>query len=270
MPIAGILGGLAKNIVGSAATGGMNLLFDTLGVKHGTEAKMDALAKYGLTPQESVGAGGGLSTGGSAGSGATKLLELRQQKEIAEDEQAIKRRGQDIQAQTAKDVATIQGATNRRVAEISSAPGHRNIDEVKTVLLPHQVNKLLNEVKTSDPDFVKFVRSMSMGAQNLVSTGVYAKWKANGFDLMKPADWKRMPRAVQIKALREILAVSSGVYREFTGLHGIAGDVQDTGRKMVEGAVSAARTIPSRIREFGKSTHRKPADFLGGGAVPMY
>jgi len=245
MPIAGILSTLGRNVIGAATGAGANIFENILGQKYGTRAKMEELRNQGLTPQEAVGAASG--TGGQPGGTATalKLAELDQARELEKGRQALTKRQQDINAQTSRDVAKIQGQTARDTARINQEVprGHLGIAQQKA---PEEVKKLANEAANSERSFVLFLKAMSMSPQNVVASGVYAKWKARGFDMMNEESWNKTPKKIRREAIAELLAVGSSVYREARGAKRLADDVEKVAAPFEE-------TLPGRLYETGRS-----------------
>lgn len=231
--IGSLLGGkdmfkdIFRNVIGS----GISTAAGVFGEKYGTKARMDALAESGLTPQEAVGASGS-GAGSGAGAAGLGMAQLRQQKELEIGRQKLTKRQQDIQADTARDVARI-----------NVQPALRRLDEIDLRMLPDQLKNLANQAATSHPRFVRTLKTMNMAPANLVATGVYEKYRALGFDMMSKSSWRKAPEGLRRRAMQEVLAQSSATFREGVG----------TGQLVQEGRTTAIKALPERIKEFGRS-----------------
>lgn len=254
MPIGSILGGIAKNVIGKAATSLLGSFFGARAEKASTSARMEALMGHGLTAQEAVGSAGGSGMGGSVINAMLKREELDQQMQIAEKNQELQKRQQDVQAQTARDVANIQGSTARDTAQISAEPGHRRLTEVEVPQVPPKVKKLQNEAATSAPGFVKFLKAMNMSPQNLVASGVYAKYMDQGFDMLDPKSWSKVPVRMRQQAMADILAYGSRIRQEAEGALSLPRKAREqTGRNPIGSGPSVSPF--GRVYETGRSMY---------------
>jgi hypothetical protein len=155
--------------------------------------RIDQGLEHGMTPYEmfmgpAAGAGGGTSGSGAVlgnaaaqsgmqrsqlaqqrmlqgqqilGNLAVTKMQTEAQKEIAGMQVGATERGQDIQKMI---------ADNQLVLDWNSyhiALSRLSIDQAKA---PHEIDKLINEVSTSKPKFIKYMKYLTMGADNMLAT----------------------------------------------------------------------------------------------------
>lgn len=212
--------------------------------------------EHGMTPYEMFmgpAAGGG---GGTSNLGAT-LGNAASQQEIAS-----KQRNQEI-TQRALDRATtlqqtkMQTDAQVKTAEISAGASIQNTQTqtrtqqliannqlslnqktYENVTLPEaaarinkteaETKKLLNEVATSTPDFVKFMKMLSMGVDNTLSAFVQ---NMDGYNLVDPESVKKIPVHKRAEILSLMLAIQSGTLKNVKGLENLGNEVIDSQRK---------------------------------------
>lgn len=236
MPFGSTFGKMATNVIGKVANTGLSMLGNVLGIKQGTRAKMDTLAEYGLTPQESVGAAG--SANASGVDAALKAQELDQNFELQSKNQRLTERAQNLdwaKAQMAQETA-------KYVVDTSSKAPLGQL-ELARRRLPSELATLANKAKTSAPAFQLYMKELSMSAENLIASGLAQRFKAeHGVNILDPKDWKKLDDTQKEDILKKMYAASSRVRRETAGLEDVSKDLRNQFMK-----------IPENMGEYGQS-----------------
>ena len=185
----------------------------------------------GLTPQEyygspaAGGAGGGLS-GGAQTLGS--IQEGTQQAVMQSQQQKTQLAIAERQAESAENVARIQAGASQYSTDktFEAAMNNYNLkrDEYLNVTVPQaaanlgkteqETKKLINEVATSKPKFVRLMKLMSMGLDN---TLVHLATSATGLDIGDPEVVANMNEDERAKLTAAIMSARSTFKTEVSG-----------------------------------------------------
>lgn len=203
---------------------------------------------HGMTPFEmfsgpAASGGGGTSNmgatlGNQAGQLAQQSLKLNQ--EVAEREKDRKLELAKVQMQTdaSKAIAGLQTETTKRGQDLTHAiqSGNLRLSQAtyKNVTLPQaaaalrkteaETDKILNEVATSRPVFVKYMKMLSMGVDNTISAYLQNMY---GYNLVDPEEVAKIPRSQRKQILSTLLGVQSGTIKNIEGLKIFGAQVGD-------------------------------------------
>lgn len=180
--------------------------------------KYDFMESKGLTPQEIAGASFGANPSSSAanvlGNQAAQQAQLQRQLDFQQAERdkdrALQVRAQDMglrQTQVSAGAQMYGADVNARTAANALALQR---DRYDTIDLP---NALLSQ-QTSTPEFVKALKQMSMGLENVQ---VEALLTRNGISLSDPNSIRDMSPEAFSSLQRQILSLSSQSRRETAG-----------------------------------------------------
>lgn len=229
----------------------------------------------GLTPQEFYGSpaaggsgpsGGAQTLGNMAASANASSKALMGQVLGAHEQAKTQKRGQDIQAKTQENVANIQKQSAENVAKIQAGAQRRGQDltydiglrnfklseeQYYNVNLPQaqenirktqrETEKLINEVATSKPQFVKLMKIMTMSAPNSLN---FAIQRMAGIDISDDDQLKRLSKEKRRKLIAALLAVNSNAAAE---LHGVNYSIDAWLDSMAESAQSIWDGVPSLL-----------------------
>lgn len=204
---------------------------------------------HGMTPYEmftggAAGAGGGTTgTGQTLGNSASQLaqqtMQLGQQQQENEKNRENEIAKAEIQAETAKEVASIQSGATRYSSDQSAQASRYQADTNKQIadnklkldrerfqyidlpqaaaqldLTKAQLSKTINEVATSHKDFVLYMKKLSMGLDNMVAEYLQGNY---GFDVTKPETYPGSEKRRK-ELLGFLLAIQSGTLKNVEGL----------------------------------------------------
>lgn len=198
----------------------------------------------GLTPHEVWGAGVGAAgggagpTGGTLGNGGSAAVmqanQLAQQNKIQSRENAKDRATQLAQTkmQTDAQVKTAQIGSDATLGvgqlNYATAANRLKFDQkvYETINLPEaaanigltkqQTKKVINDIITSDPEFVMALKVMTMGPANMLSM---VAQHAAGIDISKPETIKRLPKEARTQLVTALLAMNSTAASELAGVN---------------------------------------------------
>lgn len=195
--------------------------------------------KAGMTDYEMFMGPAGGGGGGTTGSGGT-LGNTENQRNIAQNQrnQELIQRAMDrdtqlkqTQMQTSAQIATAQIAAGQSRYNTDQTIGlgtknyelkQREFDEVTLKrasaalkLTQAQTSKALNDATTSAPSFVKFMKMLSMGTDNVLATAIQ---NFNGVNLVDPESVAKLTDEQRSKILKQILANQSGLYKNLQGV----------------------------------------------------
>ncbi len=210
----------------------------------------------GLTAQEFYGSP---ASGGSMGSANTQTLGNqyglqakaaadRIQENVQRDkDRAVQERGQDTQ----KEIAEIQTGSQQRVAgqNIEMQQKRLTFDEkvYRETTLPaaaasinktvHETKKLVNDIVTSTPKFLRMMKIMTMSADNSLSL---ATQNMMGIDISDAKQLQSLSPDKKQKLLSALISLKSNASIEFQGVKNTIADWLDliarSGQKLIEGA----------------------------------
>ncbi|NNE63031.1 MAG: hypothetical protein HKN34_03010 [Gammaproteobacteria bacterium] len=174
-----------------------------------------ATQERGLTPQEYYGSP---APGGSSTAGVQMMGNAH-----AQNMQALG----DAQAATQLGVAKIQADAQKysadKAAGEKSADRDQRIKEYENIHLPQaqeqlkktraETEKIVNDVATSDPKFVRAVKLLSMGPANMAATIVLEK-----YGVKDPAELEKLSTEEKRLLLTEMLGNESVARKEIQGL----------------------------------------------------
>ena len=241
-----IIGGA---MLGSSVLGGKNQRsatregygLDLQGQKEIFDFKTQRGIENGLTPYEVFAGPGGNASGGTSNMGQTMGNQAAQQ--TANINNAILQMGlKKMDNDTAKEVAGIQAAANKEVAGIQSdtqkliAANKLSLDRdtYNNITIPESAAKLkisaeelkikLNNVATSKPEFVKFMKMLTMGVDNTLSAFIQ---NVDGYNLTDPESVAKIPIEKREEILSMMLAIQSGTLKNVEGFLKIGSDVME-------------------------------------------
>lgn len=195
--------------------------------------------KAGMTDYEMYMGPAGGGGGGTTGSGGT-LGNSENQRNIAQNQrnQELIQRAMDrdtqlkqTEMQTEAQIQTAQiaagqsryntdqtiglGEKNYRLKqqEFNEVTVQRAAAAIK--LTKAQTTKALNEAVTSAPSFVKFMKMLSMGTDNVLATAIQ---NFNGVNLVDPDSVAKLSEQQRQKIMTQILANQSGLYKNWQGI----------------------------------------------------
>jgi len=237
-------GNLAASQAENYLTGRMDYNFR----RRAADDNINRLRAMGLTPQEIAGTGaaGGASTSGpTLGNGpATQLMNAQNEREKDRQLEREKMRTGLLQTQmqTQATLGSAQIGANANIyatdTRAKTDQNRLNFDREQFALTmekhPHQLQKMVNEAKTSSAGFLTYMKALGMSAENLRATAVYGKWQSQGFDILNPDDWRSATQSDRLEVMREMFEQSSMAYREFQGAKGVLKDeVVDTVNRLL-------------------------------------
>lgn len=229
--------------------------------------RLTRMKEYGLTPTEMFGSPASGSGGGTSGTGSTlgnmasqqamqasqqrqeRNQQMRQlaatlstdlaktkmqtdtQKEVAELQTGATTRGQDINMKIAQNVLELD--RDKLDLEVKKANSLIGMQDQKTA-------KLINEVATSDPKFQLFMKQLSMGKENLL---VELTMQHEGINIQ--GDFKNLPKEKRQAIINRLIALSSTVYQEGSGVKAVAEQAVEASKRTTE----ALKTIIEALAE---------------------
>ena len=93
--------------------------------------------------------------------------------------------------------------------------------------------------------FITYMRTLGMGPDNLLGTGVYLKYKAKGMDIMNLADWQRNDAGKMAAAIEEMRAMGGKSAKEIQGLLYV---LQYLGEQTAGNIIGGVREIADAVR----------------------
>lgn len=252
---------------------------------------------HGLTAYEmfmgpTASAGGGTSGSGQVLGNAANSQGM-QQRQLDQDRQlAWQSKLADIstellktkmQTETQKEVAGVSAGASRYAADTQAAIAEGRLqldrDTYKFINLPaaaanlkkseQEIAKLVNEVATSDKEFVVMMKQLSMGADNML---VEYFSRHHGINLSDPESFTRLPKDKREALLTAMIALKSSSATEARGLSSVLGDAgidlwnrvfggedEDEGIELTPGANQAlnAAVLGNKTPEGGKPPTRR-------------
>lgn len=191
----------------------------------------------GLTPQEFYGSP---AAGGSAGVAGSSLGNSLSSQAMARRQLGFQASENEKDRQNKKDIAEIQAGATRYSSDQSSGAsrystqiqqliaGNRlKFDEqvYKTISLPgaqaelnltkKQTEKVVNEIATTDPKFLKAMKLLSMGTENMVATMVA---NSSGIDVTDPKQLMKLTERERSTLLATMIAAGGHTRKEMEGL----------------------------------------------------
>lgn len=229
----------------------------------------------GMTPYEmymgpAAGAGGGTSgSGATLGNQPMQAAQANIQQQTALQQQETELKKTAMQTEATKYAADKAAEAQTGVAQMQTetqkliAANQLQFNE-KTYLnvtLPEasakigkteaETDKLLNEVVTSTPEFVKFMKMLSMGVDNTLSAFLQ---NMDGYNLVDPGSVAKIPEHKRKEILAMLLAIQSGTLKNVEGLKKVGGDIMD-----------AAQIPTMGVRDIkGANDHTRAAINAGG------
>lgn len=222
---------------------------DTRSFKERSEYSWDKAKDRGLTPQEYYGssaAGGSSSSGGANVLGNSQDKEQLQQSKIHQESQqrSLDRQTQlqqtKMQTDTQKEVASIQAGTSRAnvktqtqtqrySAELQNALATKNYQLAKQKLyqveLPklkaelkissQQFKKLSNQIATTTPKFMLYMKKLSMGVDNMMVEFLQHSY---GVNITDPKSIQAMSLSERKAFISHTAGINSQVFKEASGL----------------------------------------------------
>lgn len=192
--------------------------------------KWNFMADRGLTPQEIAGSpaagGNGSSTGAQVlGNQLNTQLAMRAQQEYEANQKNLDRAvmlsGQETQKEVARTSAAATTAAASMSAEASKYSADRQaetaanrLQSVDVPMSAAQIAKLENEIKLTDPEFVKAMQFLKSSPENLLATTISAEFGIDPFD---PRTWTELTQTKKDEIIRKIQALRSTTATEAAG-----------------------------------------------------
>ena len=139
---------------------------------------------------------------------------------------------QDRQFEQQMSLQTRDLEVKNLISERAYEVGMRNADATRDRVSmeqqkqPGQLQILLNQSRTSMPNFVKTLRAMGMGAQNMVATLAMMGVGVSVDQMFNEQFWKDNPELME-PLLRQMLGLSSVALREGIGTAQVVGEGRD-------------------------------------------
>lgn len=223
-----------------------------------TEASLWQRAEErGLTPQEYYGSGAPGSATGASGSAqvignqqnamAQQMGQLGQQAALTVSENQKNR-------DNAKEIAAIQAGAQKygtdKQFEVAMGRLHLDTRQYLEIQIPqaaaninkteHETMRLVNEIATSDPKFVKAMKIMTMGSDNSYGLAIQ---KMLGIDISDDKQMQSLSADQRSKLLAGLLSGGSTAAKELAGFSGSIEQWLDTmvqgGNALYQGAKDA-------------------------------
>ena len=229
------------------------------------EALWGRAQERGLTPQEYYGSS---APGGAMGaSGAGQVLGNSMNQQSAAMSQAAQQTSENEKDRVnAKEIAQIQAGTQTRGQDITAGTTQRGQDitantqsnilnfQKKNYLqiqvpqaaanlnkTTQEVNKIINEVATSTPKFIKMLKVMTMGSDNSYGLAIQ---NMLGIDISDPKQMESLSPDMRRKLLAGLLSGSSTAAKELSGITGSISQWIDTmaasGGKIIDSLTSTS------------------------------
>jgi hypothetical protein len=203
---------------------------------------------YGMTPYEmfsgpAAGAGGGTSGSAQVLGNQLSAQAMNKQKLSQEITEKSKDRKSaeniaNIQANSAENIARINAGVTSRGQDlqhmIQSGNLKLNQDTYNYVTLPkaaavlqktkEETKRIINEVVTSTPKFVKYMKMLSMGVDNTMSAFLQ---NMDGYNLTDPEDVKKMSKEKRKEIFSLMLGIQSGTLKNIEGIKIFGKSVED-------------------------------------------
>lgn len=258
MPFAAIGGAIGGQILGSMA--GNYAARSGAGIDRGSKLKHEAALwgraqERGITAQEYYGSpapGGPTGSSGAAqvmgnsqNAMAAELGKQQQQssenqkdrdnqKEIAQIQAGTQTRGQDITAGTASNILDFQKANYLQTTLPQAAKNLQKSEQ--------EVLKLINEVATSNPKFIKMLKIMTMGSDNSYGLAIQ---NMLGIDISDPKQMQSLSADMRRKLLAGLLSGGSTAAKE---LAGFAGSIEQWLDTMAQGGASLIKSAKDALK----------------------
>ncbi len=253
--LGGVTGGLTDRITGkidpaprqqkvSRADIRMGHDEDTRSFKDRAQYSWEQAKGRGLTPQEFYGSS---AAGGSASTGGAQVLGNSQDKanQISQSQhQETKERNKDrmvqlqqtkMQTDTSRAVAEIQSGTTKRGQDYTYDIANKNYKLAKQKLqqieLPklqadlkissQQFKKLSNEIATSKPKFMLYMKKLSMGLDNMMSEFLQQSF---GIDITSKESVQGMTPSERAAFIQATAAINSTAFKTAAGLKKVGQD----------------------------------------------
>lgn len=209
--------------------------------------------EHGMTPYEmfsgpASGGGGGTSgSGGVLGNSASQLgkqiMQNKQQRNQAVAQISADLYKTKMQTDAQKEVAKIQTGSQQNIAEMQTETQKLiaenqlkfNKNTYNNVTLPEaaarigkttaETDKILNEVVTTKPAFVKYMKMLTMGVDNTLSAYIQ---NIEGYNLTDPESVNKIPMSKRKEILSMLLAIQSGTLKNVEGIKQFGTDFLDT------------------------------------------
>lgn len=174
-----------------------------------------------------------------------------------------------IQAKTQKDVAEVQAGTATRGQDIDErvqmarqelereiAEGQLNLGRdqfnanvqriaVQNALDLKQVEKLVNDIATSHPDFVMRLKQLTMGKENMIVEYFQRHHKIN---LYEPESFMSLPYKEREALVAKMINIGSPLYAA-------AGAIKDQGGQTVDDLITTLGNAPSAMWDVYKESY---------------
>lgn len=203
--------------------------------------RIDQGLDYGMTPYEmfmgpAAGAGGGTSgsgqtLGNAASSAGNTRANLEYQDQVTQREnnadRAVQLAQTKMQTDAQRDVAKTQAGATEYGADLNYQAAMQRLtfdqEVYSTTNLPQaaatlrltekQTEKVINEIATSEPDFVRFIKLMTMGVDNMTAMVAGSEFG----DLSNPKTLLNMSPEKRKKAIAAMLSAKSQINTEIAG-----------------------------------------------------
>ena len=213
--------------------------------------------RRGLTPQEyygspAPGVGGPSAVGVALGNQANARKMQSRQFGVNLFENAMNRKTQlgiakiqadaqkysaDKSAGATEGAANIQAEAQKFIAEnrlkLDEKTYQMNLDLAvnKMKIQEEQLKKLVNEVATSDPQFVKMMKQLSMGVENMLTE--YFQ-RHHGISLKDPESFTKLPKEERKQLLTAMIAMRANILPEWSFVQTEATSAFDKIRMLLE------------------------------------
>lgn len=225
------------------------------------QQKDDDIDRYkamGLTPTEIAGVGGigsssssaGQVLGNSASQIALQSKQIAAQKAERQKDREVELAKAQISAGATLGSSAQSAAASRYGANLQSAANMARI-EMDRMRLPAELSNLANQNATSSPEFVRYLKMLSMSPANVAAANAAIGLP---FDPLDPAAVSAASPAQRAEVLQILVAMSSNAYREAVGA-----------TEVVKNSASGYRSGLGALSDYFRGTDDSPTPSLGSG-----
>ena len=186
---------------------------------------------------------------------AQTAMQAGAQRDVAQINAGVQTRGQDITAETAQAERKLRDKIEGGKLQLGRDQLNANLQRiaVQNAVDLKQVEKLVNDIATSHPDFVLRLKQMSMGVENML---VEYFQRHHGINLYDEKSFMSLPFEKREALISEMIAISSPVY-------GAAAAVKDQGGQTVDDLITTLGNAPGALWDLYKEEYGNAKEGLG-------
>ena len=186
---------------------------------------------------------------------AEVAMQTQTQKDVAETQAGVTERGQDITAETAQAERELRDRIEAGRLQLGRDELNANLTRIATqnAVDLKTVEKYVNDIATSHPDFVREMKQLSMGVENML---VEYFQRHHGINLYNKESFMSLSEQKREALISEMIAISSPVY-------GAAAAVKDQGGQTLDDVITTLGNAPAAVWDMYKEGYGSAKQGLG-------